>query len=287
MQAVSLLLIVILLGYVFKNEKSTYSRMIIGSIFGIVFFAIWPLALYFAHLYMLSEIYRISFYVGLSLMAISLSFILIKLDYNEFVAPLALALFVVINVITFSFDSNIKNFIAINSNYFSNSLPVTELNTRANRASHSNHNYTYTLTGDWNKKTDKGSVFEYYELYKDNVKQIELRPKCFAADKTIFTDIVDRLIKSIENREQTADTECYKTDQPNYACRINSLSNNNITRTRWLRIDTQLKYGMELDFVIFNQHTSNTSEINTIIQSALFNNSDPSDVNCLTLTEWI
>jgi len=287
MQAISLLLVVILLGYVFKNEKSNYSRMIIGSMFGVAIFAIWPLALYFSHLYMLSEIYSISFFVSLSLIAMSLSFILIKLDYNELVAPLAFILFVVITVITLSFDSSIKNFIAINSNFFSNSLSVTEPDKQSDKKTYSSHNYTYTLTGDWNKKTDKGSVFEYYELYKDSVKQIEFRPKCFSADKTTFTDIVDRLISSIENREQTAETECYKTNQPNYACRINSLNDKALTRTRWLRIDTQLKYGMELDILIFEQHPTNTREVDSIIQSAQFNNSDPSDVNCLTLTEWL
>jgi len=287
MQAISLLLLVILLGYVFKNEKSTYSRMIIGSIFGVVFFAIWPFVLYLADLYMLSEAYRLSGYIGLCVVAMSLSFLLVKTDYNEIIAPLSFALFVVIIVITFSFKSNIKNFIAINSNYFSNSLPVTELNTQANRASHANHNYTYTLTGDWNKKTDKGSVFEYYELYINNVKQIEFRPRCFDANKSALSEIVNNMITSAENRNHSAKTECYAAGQSNYACRIDSLSRKEITRSHWLRIDRQLKYGMHLDFVIFNQQPSNAREINAIIQSAIFNNADPKDINCLSITEWM
>ena len=285
MLAISLLLLVILLGYVFKNEKSTYSRMIIGSIFGVVFFAIWPLALYFADLYMLSEAYRLSGFIGLSLVAISLSYPLVKSDYNEIIAPISFALFVVMTVITFSFESNIKNFIAINSNYFSNSLPVTELNTQVNRASHSKHNYTYTLTGDWNKKTDKGSVFEYYELYINNVKQIEFRPRCFDANKSALSEIVNNLATE-ENRNHRSKTQCYEAGQSNYACRIDSFSSKGITRSQWFKIDRQLKYGMHMDFVIFNQQPSNTREINTIIQSALFNNADPNNINCLTITEW-
>ena len=286
MQVVILLILVILLGYVFKSEKSTYSRMIIGSVFGIVFFAILPLINYYIELHKFSEFYRLSGLITLSLIAMTLSFFLVKSDYNEILAALSLVLFIVINVITFSFQSNIKNFIAINSNYFSNSLPVTELNTQANRTTFSNHNYTYTLTGSWNKKTDKGNLFEYYELYKNNFKQIEFRPRCFAANTSALSEIVNNIITYAESIEHSTKTQCYEAGQSNYACRIDSLSSKVITRTQWLRIDSQLKYGMELDFVIFNQHPSNTSEINSIIQSALFNNADPKNINCLTLTEW-
>ncbi|MCW8935148.1 MAG: hypothetical protein OQK98_10525 [Gammaproteobacteria bacterium] len=286
MQIISLLILVILLGYVFKNEKSTYTRVIIGSIFGVTFLSVWPYFLYFADLYMLSEAYLLSAYIGLFLVAMSLSYPLVKSNYNDFIAAISFVIFVVITFFSFAFESNIKNFIAINSNYFSNSLPVAELNTQENRASHSNHNYTYTLSSDWIKKTDKGNLFEYYELYINNVKQLELRPRCFNADKSALSEIVNNTIISAESRDHSAKVQCYDAGQSNYACRVDSFNGKNITRSRWLRIDRQLKYGMELDFVIFNQQT-NIREINVIIQSAIFNNADQNNINCLSITEWI
>jgi len=286
MQIISLLLLVIILGYVFKNEKSTSTRFIIGSIFGIVFLSVWRYFLYFADLHMLSEAYLLPAYIGLFLLAMSLSYPLVKSNYNDFIAAISFVVFVVILVLTFSFESNIKNFIAINSNYFTNSLPDTELNTQANRASHSNHNYTYTLSSDWIKKKDKGIFFEYYELYINNVKQLEFRPRCFNADKSALSEIINNAIISAESRNHRAKAQCYDVGQSNYACRVDSLNGKDVTRSQWLRFDRQLKYGMELDFVIFNQQPTNIREINVIIQSALFNNADQNNINCLSITEW-
>ena len=286
MLTISLLLLVILLGYVFKNEKSTYTRVIIGSIFGIVFLSVWPYFIYFADLRMLSEAYLLSAYIGLFLLAMSLSYPLVKSDYNDFIAAISFVVFIVISVFTFAFESNIKNFIAINSNYFTNSLPDIELNAQANRDSHSNHNYTYTLGNGWIKKTDKGNFFEYYELYINNVKQLEFRPRCFNADKSALSEIINNAIISAENRNHSAKAQCYNVGQSNYACRVDSFNGKDVTRSQWLRFDRQLKYGMELDFVIFNQQPTNIREINVIIQSALFNNADQNNINCLSITEW-
>jgi len=46
MQSVALLTIVILAGFLFRQKKSPHARIIIGSILGIVFFAVRPFIFY-------------------------------------------------------------------------------------------------------------------------------------------------------------------------------------------------------------------------------------------------
>ena len=108
MQAVNLLTLVILVGFLLKVEKSPYSRIIIGSVFGIMFFSIWPFTVYYVDIYKLSKTHLISSYVVISILAVIFSILLIRIKQKFAVGVVALLLFSSITIITLSFESKIK-----------------------------------------------------------------------------------------------------------------------------------------------------------------------------------
>lgn len=292
MQTVILLTLVIIAGFLFKKEKSPYSRMVIGSVFGVIFFSIWPFSVFYIEIHTLKENHLIFSYSIISILAIILSLLLIRIKQELTVAIIALLFFFSITIFTMSFESEIKNKISIHAGYFevSNPIPYKANNTSAlkQRKLFSKHNYTITLNNNWQKKTDKGSLFEYFLLFDGNNKVAEFRPKCFNTRKISLPEIVKNIKHAIQVNNTDVKNYCYSPDKITYACEITSLDRNEQTkRIRWYSLDTEATYGIELDFVLFRNKTSILKEIEQIIGSSKITDKNTNNYNCLGLTEWM
>ena len=292
MQTIILLTLVIIAGFLFKKEKSRYARMVIGSVFGIIFLSIWPFAHFAIEIHELSKNYQLASYIVISLAAILIALLLLQIKQELTIAFIAIVLFSITIFLSITFESEIKNKISISTGYFDSDntikSPVTLIKNTHNRTEIFVHNYILTLVNQWQKKTDKGPLFEYFQLFIENQKSAELRPKCFNTEKTSLPEIVNNLkyITNVSNMVQ--DKHCSKISESSYACRISSLDHNNkIKRTRWFLLDTAHTYGIELDFVILNHQPKVAMEIEQIIDSTRFTYKSNKDINCLGLTEWM
>lgn len=292
MQAVILLTLVIITGFLFKREKSPYSRIVIGSVFGIIFFSIWPFTVFYMEIHKSSENYLIFSYSIISIFAIILSLLLIRIKQELTVAIIALLLFSSITIFTISFESEIKNKISIHTGYFEMSPPTSnKVNYTTNmkqRKLFSKHNYTITLNNNWQKKTNKGSQFEYFLLFNGNNKIAEFRPKCFNTRIISIPEIIKNIKHTTENSNMTVKEYCYSLDKTSYACKIVYLNKEEQTkRIRWYSLNTEATYGIELDFLLFENMTSTLKEIKQIIDSAKIADKNNKNYNCLGLTEWM
>ena len=292
MQAVILLTLVIITGFLFKREKSPYSRIVIGSVFGIIFFSIWPFTVFYMEIHKSSENYLIFSYSIISIFAIILSLLLIRIKQELTVAIITLLFFFSITIFTISFESEIKNKISIHTGYFEMSPPTSnKVNYTTNmkqRKLFSKHNYTITLNNNWQKKTNKGSQFEYFLLFNGNNKIAEFRPKCFNTGKISLPEIIKNIKHVLQFNNMIVKNHCYQSSNSYYACEVASLDKKeHIKRIRLFALDTEVFFGIELDFLLFENKVSIQKEIDQIIGSAKITGKNNKNYNCLGLTEWM
>ena len=292
MQAAILLTLVIIIGLLFKKEKSQYSRVVIGSVFGIMFFSIWPLTVFYIEIHDLSKNYNVLSYAFVSAAAIILSYLLIRIKQELFIAIFAFLLFFVITIYSMSYESNIKNKISIYTDYFDKGSTIsTNINTAVNikqRKLVSTHNYIVSLNNSWQKKTDKGQLFKYFILSDGKNYLADLRPKCFSTETISLPEIIKNTKHVVHASNMKAKSYCYKTNDFNFACKVLSIGKDEQTkRVRWYSFNTGSTHGIELDFVIFKDENSVIKEIEQIINSAKFSDTSNKTSNCLGLTEWM
>ena len=289
MQAVILLTLVILAGLLFKKEKSPYARMIIGAIFGIMFFNIWPYSHFVIEMHGLDKNYHFVSYFVISVTAILLSFLALKLKHKQLVAVAGIFLFILTTVFTMSYESELKNRLSIITGYFKQNSAVVKNTTYPqkdeNRKIITAHNYIFSLKKQWRKNSDKGPLFEYFQLLDKDKIIAELRPKCFNSKVISLPEILNNLA----NRTQLEDLEhikhCAQTGGTSFTCRISYLTNNKIKRIQWYLLDTNFIYGVELDFILYKNQPSIHKEVDKVINSAKITTKQGN--NCLGLTEWM
>lgn len=292
MQIVILLTLVILLGFFLKKEKSQYARMVIGSIFGIIFFSIWPFIVFSLEIHELSNSYHAISYITVSLLAALIVLLLLRLKHKQIVTILSFFLFIITTIISISFESKIKNKISIYTGYFADKNIAQKnsksLNTSGARNVFAAHNYFFSLNKQWTKKSDKGPLFQYFQWVNEENKISEFRPRCFSSEEISLPEIVHNLNYFITTDNMTMDKTCYKMSNYTYSCKISSLNQNNkAKRTRWYLMDSRYTYGAELDFVLFEDSQNLDAEIEKIINSIKLNKNTSKDIDCLVLAEWL
>ena len=292
MKAVILLSIVIIAGFLFKVEKNQYSRVIIGSVFGIIFFSIWPFTVFYLEIHKLKEHYLILIYGAFSLLAIFISLLLVRIHKELTVASISFISFITLMTLTMSYKNEIKSEIAIYTQYFQKNLSNFSIENKTNDIQHRNsvskYNYTITLNNKWKKKTEKGVLFEYFLLFDGDTKVAEFRPRCFSTKTISLPDIIKNIKRTSEINGAFIFKRCYQLDKKVYSCKITEKNRmQQIKRVRWFSFDTGRTYGIELDFLTFNSMPSTQVEIGEILDSAKFSAEKQKDYSCLTPVEWM
>jgi len=292
MQIISLLSIVVLAGFLFKKEASPYARIIIGSVFGAVFFAVWPYVYFYRKIHGFSELQILISYIMLSIMAVGLSVVLVKIKKYEFlIVTVSLVVFVIANIVAQFEDKVIKNSIAIYTDYYNHSTEELKSNESHDDVEglylYDSKNFSLLLNDAWIRQTDKGPIFDYFYLIVDGVRVAELRPKCINKQSYAIPDIVMNIQNFFEIQNATTNTKCYQKDKANYACRIDANNQEGkMQRIRWLGINTDFNTEAELDFIVLSERSSLLNEIQRVIDSITFKNPQD-DMACLSLTEWM
>ena len=290
MQAVSLLILVILAGFLFNKEKSPYARMIIGSIFGIMFFSIWPFTVFFVEIYQHTEVFMIISYIVISVIAAVLSILLLKIQAQLTTAIASLLIFVLTMFITYTFNAELKNRISILTGFFDYNHIVTTTNTPENinrRITHVADTYKLNIDNHWRKQTDKGPLFVYYHLFNNDKLIAEFRPKCFNKSDISLPEIIENVRKLNQAKNLKTKTSCYKNNAGYLSCQIDSFAEkNDLKRSRWFGLNANLINGVELDFVFYENKKTIANEINVILDSLVITNKAKNNSHCLGLTEW-
>jgi len=292
MQTVTLLTLVIITGFLLKKEKSPYSRIIIGSVFGVIFFSVWPLTVFYSEIHKLNENHIVFLYGIFSILAITISLFLTRIKQKSHLAIFALFFFLSTTIFTMTFESEIKNKIAIYTGFFETINPASHKQKNAGairqRKLLSKYNYTITMNNSWQKKTDIGPHYEYFILHDKNNEIAEFRPKCFATGNISLPEIIKNIKHSTRVNKIQIEEYCYSPDKTTYACKaIYSNRKKQIKRIRWYSMNNKSNYGVELDFVLLKNITSTIKEIEQIIRSTKITNKSTKNYHCLGLAEWM
>ena len=149
MQTVILLSLVIIAGFLFKKEKSPYARVVIGSVFGIMFFSIWPFIHYAIEIHELNINYQLVSYIVIFLAAILITLLLLQIKQELTIAIIAIFLFSVTVILSLTFESEIKNKISISTGYFDSDItsesPAPLVKNTHTRTEILVHNYIFTI----------------------------------------------------------------------------------------------------------------------------------------------
>ncbi|MFK5914033.1 MAG: hypothetical protein QM484_06635 [Woeseiaceae bacterium] len=292
MQAIVLLIFVIISAFLFKKEKSPYVRIIIGSVFGMAFFSFWPITVFYIDIHHLRKTPLIIIYVIIAIFSLVLSYLLIYVKKEVLVSSVMFLLFIFSTIFSVLFESEIKNTVSINTGYFSDKEPANKIHYDTSSLKQRNNftslNYTYSLHTDWKIKIEKGPLFYYYILSGKDHNIAELRPKCFNTSNISLAEIVSKLYSVINTKKTDMNKICYKTGDEIYACKVIAIdAKKQVQRIRWYSMNTEIHYGIELDFLLYDNKPSTEEEIEKIIRSAKYNFKNDKDMNCLGLTEWM
>ncbi len=226
------------------------------------------------------------------MLATSTSLLLVKIKQSLIIAFISFVCFILLTVFTVSYKNEIKNRVAIYSGYFhvnkNNPIKNTGTKIKKGRNVFSKFNYTFTLNKKWVKKTDKGSIFEYFILSDKKYKVAEFRPRCFSTQNISTPEIIKNIKQSALLNRNIIKNNCYQSGKTTFSCDVTELDNKqNTKRIRWFSIDTKIKYGIELDFITFKSQIPVKKEIKKIIDSAKFSVKKHKEYNCITPTEWM
>ncbi len=273
-----------------KLGNNVYNRIIVGTVFGLCLFAIWPFIHYSVGIEGQPDSLKYT-YLGITgTIALIISIILTKVPHKEIITVVTASGFIASMIISNFFETNIKNQIAINSSYFSETNEAQDrISTRtSNDTSVSHYNYKLTLSNKWKKQTDKGPMFIYYNFYGAENKAIELRPKCFSNSASAFTDIIENMKKSLADPSISLKQSCYRAGTNEAVCTIaEATSDQRINRLRWYRLNTGYEYGITLDFAIHEIQPDTMREIEPVINSASFDTASVDSFSCISLSEWM
>lgn len=290
MQVVTLLILVFLLAALFGKRKSPYSRVIIGSVFGVFFFSIWPFFSYYADLYHWPELHKQIAFLVMGVTATLISVLLVLIRHELTVAIISFVAFVIVMVATFSAKVQIKNEIAIQSGFFKE---ITT-NTSNKKLDSGITKFTYPVAGyqvyipkHWQLRTDKGPEFQYFQIMKNGVLQAEFRPKCFEKDHIAITEIISNIQNKQLNTNQQTDVQCFYHGKSFYSCKISLFTEDKkVKRINWIGMRDDIQKGIELDFVLYESNSKIMQNINNIIASLLPVSGVKNGSGCLGLAEW-
>jgi len=291
MNGISLLILVLLIAMLMGKKKSTYSRITIGSIFGIAFFSIWQFLKYYAVLSNWPELYNQIAFLILGVSTTLISVFLCNLKKELIVTSISAVLFISAMLLTFTAEIKIKNQIAFHSGYFKINKTIDSNNLNTNKTTLFKQNvagYSVNLPEDWKLRRDKGPLFYYFQLIQNKVVVAEFRPKCFGKNNIAVTDIIANITTANQNNTPKSDFQCFSHGGGFYSCQVdNFATNKQLKRRTWIAIRNDIKKGIELDFIINKNDTSIIKNMNEIISSLSAIKPVNTDAECLGLTEWL
>ena len=290
MQIIAFLTIVFLTAYVANAHRSLYARMIIGSVFGLAFFAIWPSVLYASDLLLWPEFYLQTGFVLSCILATIISIILVKLKNPKLVGIISFILFIFITIASWVLEVNIKHL--IDSGFYMESkvakyqLPAGFIQT-STVFTQSAGGYSINVPQSWIKKEDLGDQFIYFQNVKNSEIQAELRPMCLDKNKISLGQVVINLRKQAKQTNMAPDIECSKYPGNQHSCTVYYRAQDNTTvKLSQFGISTDLQKGYYLDFLIHTQDKNVMDQIENIAISVRASKQHSDLPTCLGLANW-
>jgi len=256
------------------KDKKSYQIAIL-AIIGFAFFCIWRLTDYYIDIfYTDSNIKNISFFVlMLSVLLIGLLPSVRRISRNR--AILLACIFVISVVLTFIFEKNIKNSVAVWGGYFDN--PASQLTHSFKKEStqlynHVTGGFTINIPESWQKKTHDSGL-DYFELQGTSKTHAELRPRCFHNTDISIPEIVNNIFYWDQTHEFIVKKNCFISSGNINNCFIRSHGNgknNKQEKWRWLVMDEFQRQNIELDFIFYSDNAQSRRDAEAIINSLVF-----------------
>lgn len=290
MNTISLLLAVVLLSAMIGKHSSPYARVIIGSMYGIFYFAIWRFYLFYANLYEIAEIQRQVVFFGLIVGATLLSLVLVRIKFYFTVAAVSVVLFIISIFTAFWESTPIQNQVAILSGFYKPEQAIVFKKTvNEVQFTQTTGQYSVAIPNTWQMHKDKGPLFPYFSWQDKGQSMLEFRPRCFNKSNTSIPLIVMNIRGSEVPEKQQLKTKCNKqTGLHAYSCQVYQYNNNNqLKRIEYLASYDKSPKGVELDFVLTHDSPAVLTRVKRVIQSLKPIPGKGRGTRCLGLTEWL
>jgi hypothetical protein len=204
-----------------------------------------------------------------------------------------LAVFLVSVFITFTFEHEIKFYIAEVSGYFDGKNPIAKSDSSnpSKRFAFKQGGYAVEIPQTWFQNQLESSSTPYFSLLKDKKTLVEFRPKCLHQLKLALPEIILNLTKAAETQGQLQyEKKCFHWNEDYSACLFRSRGtgdNQATSRWRWFAVNPRLQHGIELDFVVNAVSPAISKDIGNIIGSVeTIELPEPRPV-CFTPAEWM
>jgi len=255
MEIIILLAVVLLLGKIKNKNDEKIFRVIAGSILGIVFFFLWPYLHYYIQLLTWEETYVYLSYLTLITVAMSFIILLSTFRLNDFSAAVFFSIFILVWIITYSYEIQLKNKIADLAHFFDGgaitSNKVASLKHYQKKYTSNSGGYTIFIPVTWILNKHKITGLDYFITKENNAISNEFRPKCYQPASVSMSDLFKQLNTALEDVKSIS-RHCYRWDTDGYACKM-TIANNSDTykpeRVRWFGVNHHSGHAVELDFV--------------------------------------
>jgi len=264
--------------------------MIIGGVFGLVFFAIWPFILYASDLLLWPKLYlQISFALSCALAAV-ISILLVRLKHPETVGVISFGLFILITITSWFLEIDIKN--VIDSSFYMESKaaryqPPAGFIETSTVFTKSAGGYSINIPQGWVKKDDLGDQFIYFQKLRNHEVQVELRPMCLNKNKISLGQVIINLRNQAKQNNITPVIECskYPGNQRSCTAYYRGQDNKKVKLSQF-GISAELKKGYYLDFLIYTQDKNIMAQIKNVAESVQASKQQSDLPACLGLAEW-
>jgi hypothetical protein len=270
--------------------RSHHTRIIIGSLFGITFFAIWPYTQYMEQLLLWPEIYSKICIASMCVLFLLIALLLIRTTYVGLVSASIFTLSIMIIVISWMFETGVKHF--IDDRFYL--LPVDSIGQDAGVRddslfiySHQTGGYSLEIPKFWKRKNDYGEQFVYFKKNINNIS-VELRPMCI--DKTVTT--LGQIVINIRNMEASAslitpEINCHKSKYNSSSCSVHYYDmDGKLKKLSWFGFESDIQKGYFLDFILHELDTKTLEEIKNIMASVRPSERQDGLHDCLSLSGW-
>jgi hypothetical protein len=288
------LLLIVLIFYIFaRPENPKHYRIVVGAIFGIAYFSGWRFIQYYAQIFEWSEsAVGISFAV-LGIVAALICSLPFILRINYLGAPILLAAFLLSVLLSYSFEYEIKSYIADRAGYFDNENPVPRQNmdnSNSRRFVFKQGGYSIRIPNTWTQHQYKSSDFPYFLLQNNKAKIAEFRPRCLHQSRLTLPEIVLNSTAQSDTEFQVMHNKrCFQWQDSYSACLIKIKHEEKTPATarwRWIAVNPKIQHGIELDFVIYNDSERVSKQIEKTISSLRVEALPEPRPQCLTPAEW-
>lgn len=288
---IDLIIVAIIIGLLLKKNTSIYARFSISSIFGVIYFLFLPYIDFYIETSGYSTNYQHVAFLILTLVSAVLALIVLRSKYLKLISVTLPLLFVIVIFIDEFHGNEIKNRISINTGFFDEkqaNIQHDESSTPDNRSKQVFHNYTFTTDSKWHVNSDMGDSFRYLDYLRNEKKIAEARPRCFDTAKSTLAELSIKSADDIQKYNTIVSNDCYQTKTNTYACKLTYMdANKYINRIELYEMDIDERYGIHLDFVIYNNDPTLISEINRVINSTTISKNNTHEIKCLALAEWL